>query len=135
MVASNLEFKTLNDLITEVLADLGVLSSGQPVDPEDYNYVNNLYDPILRKTEALEIVALSSYDVTAIPGAWFKDLVSIVAGECASKFGYTGQELSDKRDQGLGGGQLDAGMGIAAKALKTISRLKPTGEVLRADYF
>ena len=128
------QFRTLNDLISEVLADLGVLSSGQPVDPEDYNYVFSAYDAILRKLDGLEIIHLSSYDTSGIPGPFFKDLSKIIAGEVASKFGYTGQDLMEKMDQGLGGGQLDMGMGIAAKSLKLMTRLKPTLEPLKVDY-
>lgn len=135
-MATNLEYQTINNLITEVLANLGVLSSGQVVDPEDYNYVNNVYDPILRKCAALDLGTggIASYD-NSIPGEWFMDLVAIVAGEVAAKFGYTGEELAAKKDQGLGGGQLDMGQGVAAKSLKQLNRLKPTQEPLRADYF
>ena len=32
-------YRTSADLINEALANLGVLSAGQPTDPEDYNYV------------------------------------------------------------------------------------------------
>lgn len=131
------QYRTVNDLISEVLGKLGVLSSGQPVDPEDYNYVFTAYDGILRKIAGLEIVTLSSFDTTAVPGAWFMDLASIIAGEVCSKFGYTGQDRSDLMNVGLGGGTPDiaVGGGQAALSLKQMTRLKPTLEPLRADYF
>lgn len=130
------QYRTLNDLISEALAKLGVLSSGQPVDPEDYNYVLSAYDGILRKLAGLEIVTLSSFDTTSVPGAWFMDLASIIAGEVCSKFGYTGQDRTDKLNEGLGDGvNVPIGGGAAALSLKQMTRLKPTGEPLRADYF
>lgn len=128
------QYRTLNDLISEVLKKLGVLSSGQPVDPEDYNYVFSSYDGVLRKIAGLEIVTLSSYDTTAIPGAWFMDLASIIAGEVCSEFGYTGQDRADKMDEGLGGAATPVGGGAAALSLKQMTRLKPTLEPLKADY-
>jgi hypothetical protein len=134
------QYRTINDLFSEALAKLGVLSSGQPVDPEDYNYILAAYDGILRKLDGLDIVHLSSYDVSAIPGNWFIDLASIIAGECASKFGYTGPELYAKMNEGLGGGVnpdgsvTDVGMGSAAKSLKAMGRLKPTFEPLIVEY-
>lgn len=130
------QYRTLNDLISEALAKLGVLSSGQPVDPEDYNYVFSAYDGILRKLAGLEIVTLSSFDTTSIPGAWFMDLASIIAGEVCSKFGYTGQDRTDKLNEGLGDGvSVPIGGGAAALSLKQMTRLKPTGEPLTATYF
>jgi hypothetical protein len=134
------QYRTTNDLFAEVLARLGVLSSGQPVDPEDFNYVNSAYDGILRKLQGLEIISLSSYDTAGIPGAWFQDLAAIVAGEVCSKFGYTGQEKNDKMNEGLGGGVnadgsvTDVGMGAAAKSLKLMTRARPTLEPLRVEY-
>lgn len=131
------QYRTVNDLIAEALANLGVLSSGQPVDPEDYNYVFTAYDAILRKCAGLEVVYLSSFDTTSVPGAWFMDLAKIIAGEVCSKFGYTGQDRIDKINEGLGGATPDVpvGSGTGALSLKAMTRLKPTLEPLRADYF
>jgi hypothetical protein len=130
------QYRTLNDLISEVLAKLGILSAGQPVDPEDYNYVFSAYDGILRKLAGLEIVTLSSYDTTSIPGAWFMDLASIIAGEVCSKFSYTGQDRTEMMNAGLGDGvTVEVGGGAAAKSLKQMTRLKPTLEPLKVTYF
>lgn len=130
------QYRTVNDLISEALAKLGVLSSGQPVDPEDYNYVLTAYDGILRKLAGLEIVTLSSFDTSAVPGAWFLDLASIVAGETCSKFGYTGQDRTDMMNAGLGDGvSVPIGGGAAALSLKQMTRLKPTLQQLQATYF
>ena len=41
--------RTANDLILEALANLGVLAAGQPIDPEDYSYVEEKIDAVFRK--------------------------------------------------------------------------------------
>lgn len=131
-------YRNSADLINEALANLGVLSAGQPTDPEDYNYVSEKLDAIVRKLAGLEVVFVP--DINNIPGAWFSDLADIVAGECASKFGATGQNLADLVNKGLGGatgaaGPVRVGAGAAAMSLKQMMRGRPTGEVLRVEYF
>jgi hypothetical protein len=131
-------YRTQADLINEALANLGVLSAGQPTDPEDYNYVQEKLDAIMRQLAGLEIVFVP--DVNNIPGAWFSNLADIVAGECAKKFGQTGQDLAETVNKGLGGaigpaGLVEVGAGAAAKSLKQMQRGRPTGEVLRVEYF
>lgn len=131
-------YRTQADLINEALANLGVLSAGQPTDPEDYNYVGEKLDAIVRKLAGLEIVFVP--DTNNIPGAWFSDLADIVAGECATKFGVTGAALADLVNKGLGGatgaaGPVPVGGGSAARSLKQMQRARPTGEVLRVEYF
>ena len=133
--------RTANDLVTEALANLGVLAAGQPIDPEDFDYVNEKLDAIFRKIAALEIVDLPDPsqvggNVEFIPSAYFSDLADIVAGECATKFGETPDVQDALVKRGLGGVQgIDVGFGAAAKSLRAIVRTKPTLEVLRSDYF
>lgn len=131
-------YRNQDDLIKEALANLGVLSAGQDIDPEDYNYVLEKLDSIIRKLGGLDIVYVA--DINNIPGAWFSDLADIVAGECASKFGSSGQNLADLVNKGLGGamsaaGPVSVGAGAAARSLKQMGRARYTGEVLRAEYF
>jgi hypothetical protein len=127
-------FRSSADLITEALANLGVLSTGEAISPEDFNWVNEKLDSIFRQIAGLEIVYVS--DPNNIPGVWFASLADIVAGECASKFGLVGQELTDKVNRGLGGaGQVAIGAGTAAMALKIIGRGRPTYETLRIMNF
>ena len=129
-MAINSPFRSSTDLVTEALANLGVLSAGNPVDPEDFNWVNEKLDSIFRKLSGLEICYVP--DPSNIPGAFFSDLADIVAGECASKFGLVGQEFIDKVNKGLGGaGNVQIGAGTAAQSLKIMSRGKPTYEPLR----
>ena len=127
-------FRTLADLITETLANLGVLSAGQPADPEDYNYVLEKSDSIVRKLAELEIVYVP--DTNNIPSAWFSDLADIYAGECATKFGASPDDFVKLKNAGLGGvNGVDIGQGAAAKSLRAMRRGRPTGEVLQADFF
>jgi hypothetical protein len=130
MAPINAPFRSSSDLVLEALKNLGVLSAGNPVDPEDFSWVNEKLDSIYRKLAGLEIVYVA--DPNNIPGAWFSDLADIVAGECASKFGIGGQELMDKMNKGLGGsGGVEIGAGTAAKSLKIMLRGRPTYEPLR----
>ncbi len=123
-------YRTSEDLITEVLANVGVRSAGQPIDVEDYNYVNEKLDSIFRKLAELEICYVP--DPENIPGAWFSDLADIVAGECATKFGSNPDHYAMLLSRGLGGVPgIPVGGGAAAKSLKIMTRGKPTGEPLR----
>jgi hypothetical protein len=133
-MAPNSPFRSSTDLVTEALASLGVLAAGQPIDPEDFNWVNEKLDSIFRKLGGLEVVYVA--DADNIPGAWFSDLADIVAGECASKFGLVGQEFIDKVNKGLGGAAgVEIGAGTAAKSLKIMNRGRPTYEPLRIMNF
>ena len=131
---SNSPFRTSSDLVLQVLKDTGILSVGQPVDPDDFSNVNDNLDSIFRKIAALEIAYVSDRD--NIPGAWFKDLASIVAGECASALGIVGQEYVTTVNNGLGGqGGVPIGAGAAAQSLKIITRGRPTYEIFRMQCF
>ena len=119
-------FRTSSDLVLETLANLGVLAAGQTVAPEDFAYIETRLDSIFRKLGALEIVYVA--DPNNIPGEFFLDLASIVAGECAQKFG-AGPEFVQL---GLG---VPPGAGAAAQSLKIMTRGRPTGEALRVECF
>jgi hypothetical protein len=132
------QFRTSTDLINEALANVGVLSSGQPTDPEDFAYVQEKLDAIMRKLAALEIVYIP--DINNIPGAFFSDLADIVAGEVATKFGATPDDLMMLVNRGLGGamspaGPVAVGSGTAAMSLKQMRRQKPTREALQSEFF
>lgn len=123
-------YRTLSDLILEALANMGVLAAGEPVDVEDFNYVNEKADSIFRKLAGLEVVFVA--DPQNIPGAWFSDLADIFAGECATKFGIVGEAYVTMVNRGLGGAAgVEVGAGTAAKSLKIMQRAKPTYEPLR----
>ncbi len=123
-------YLTSSDLVLEALANLGVLASGQSVSPEDFNYVNSRLDPIFRKLAALEIVYVP--DSANIPAEWFIDLATIVAGECAAKFGASADYFATLVAAGLGS---PPGSGTAAVSLKMMLRGRPTGEAQRTYSF
>ena len=127
-------FYTANDLVNEALANLGVIAAGQPPSVEDFNAINSRIDAIFRKLAALEICYVA--DPNNIPGEWFTDLAAIVAGECATKFGASGDYVGVLINAGLGGfGQVVLGGGTAAQSLKIMLRGRPTGEPLRTQSF
>lgn len=133
-MAINSPFRTSADLVLDVLKNLQVYSVGNPVDPEDFAFVNEKLDPTVRKLAMLEIVYVA--DVNNIPGAWFSDLSDLLAGECASRFGFKGQDLMDIVNKGLGGaGGVEIGAGTAAKSLKIGGRGRPTYEIQRIQNF
>lgn len=128
-------FRTTQELITEVLAKHGVLSSGQPIDPEDYNYVFEALDSVIRQIAALEIVYIA--DANNIPSAFFLPVADIVTGETATKFGATPDDFMKLKNAGLGGppGSQKVGDGAACQALRAMRRGRPTGEVVRNEFF
>ena len=123
-------YRSSTDLVTEALANLGVLAAGQAPDIEDVNYVNEKLDAIFRMLAGLEICFVS--DPNNIPGEWFSPLADIVAGECATKFGSSPDDYAKLVKQGLGSPK---GSGAGAMALKAIGRGRPTYERLRVEYF
>jgi hypothetical protein len=123
------------DLVNEALAKLGVLAAGQPTDPEDFLYVNEMMDACFRMLNDLNICAIPDPD--NIPGQWFLPLADVLAGECATKFGSQADMIMTLKDAGLGGspGRTELGAGSAAKALKEMRRGRPTYERLKNEYF
>jgi len=129
-MATTSPYRSSSDVVLEVLKRTHVLALGQAVDPDDFALVNDNLESIYRKLAGLEIVYVGDRD--NIPAAWFSDLVDIIAGECATTLGISGQDMIDLVMKGLGGlGGVDIGAGAAAKSLKIICRGKPTGEIFR----
>ena len=129
-------YRTQQDLITEVLANLGVLAAGQAQDPEDIGYVAEKLDSIYRTLAGLEIVYVP--DPNNIPSIYFAPLADIVAGEVCTKFGVMPEDFQKLKLAGLGlpppaGNGI--GSGAAAMALKQMGRGKPTYERLATEYF
>jgi hypothetical protein len=132
---SGTQWVTSDDVILLTLGNLGVTSTGQSIDPEDYQRVQNQVMPTFLKLAALEIAYVPQLD--AIPGAWFADLAWILAGECAPLFGSATEDHIRFLTLGLGGppSSVDIGAGAAAKSLKQQLRGRPTGEPVRTFYF
>lgn len=126
MALASQPFRSSSDLVLKALSNLGVLSTGQSVSPEDFERISSQLDSIFRKLGALEIVYVANPD--EIPGEFFMDLASIVAGECSADFGVGPEFIA----AGLGS---PPGAGMAAVSLKIMTRGRPTGEPLRIECF
>lgn len=127
-------FRTRQELVLEALKNLGIASTGQPIDPEDYSSVNEKLVPTLRLCQALEIVYIPDPD--SIPAVYFSPLADILAGECATKSGVSLDDFNVLTNKGLGGANgIELGQGIAAKALRTIGRGRPTYETVASEFF
>jgi len=127
-------YRTQNDLITQTLKNLGVMSAGNAADPEDFAYVKENVDPTIRMLASLDICYIG--DVETIPGELFSALANVLAGECADKFGSTTEDRISLKNNGLGGaGNVPVGAGSGAQILRQINRGRPTYETLRTMSF
>jgi hypothetical protein len=128
-MATGGRYRNQGDLVTAVLANLGVLAPGQGVDVEDSSIVSGNMDSIFRKLAGLEICYVA--DPNNIPGEWFFDLADIIAGELANKFGLSPDDFERLTKKGLG---QPPGTGTAAMSIRAMQRGKPTYEPLRVLY-
>jgi hypothetical protein len=108
--------KTRRDLVGQALANLGVLAAGQTPADEDFEAVDAQVDPTLDTLNGREIVTVG--DADEIPSEWFTPLAIILANDCAKSFGLPRTTVED-----------------AEAALREMTRGRPTGEPLIADYF
>lgn len=122
--------KTREDLVLEALDILGVTATGQVAEVEDVTKVDDRVDTTLAALSALEIITIGN--VEAIDDEFFDDLAAILAHRCMNKFGLT---VDDQQRLTAGGLGNPPGTGAAALALKQMTRGKPTGEVVKAEYF
>jgi hypothetical protein len=132
-----LGYRTRSDVIVNALAKLGVAISNQPPDLEDVQYVDIEIESIFRKLEATDVVFVADRGTPGpqggnIPAELFDDLGSIVAELVSPKFGITADDMAKLVTRGLG---VPPGSGAAAMSIHKIRRGRPTGEVLRVDYF
>jgi hypothetical protein len=129
-------FRSRQDLVLQVLSELGVLSTGQPVDPENYTKVDTQLDSLRRTIEALDIVTIPSLD--QVPSQYMIPFAKIVAGEVGSNFNLTDDDIRKAKAEGLGlpiPDGMGPGSGHSAMILKQMRRSKPTGEILDSDFF
>ena len=129
------QYLNVTQLINETLSRIGVLSQGQPTDPEDFSYVQQMVEPTLAMLNSLEIVPVA--DENNIPLEWYESLANILAGSCAAKFNSSMEDHVRLVSLGLGGppSQVPFLAGTAVLALKQQQRLRATYEMARAIYF
>ena len=129
------QYLNVTQLINEVLSRIGVLSQGQPTDPEDFSYVQQMVEPTLAMLNSLEVVPVA--DENNIPQEWYESLANILAGSCAAKFNSSMEDHVRLVSLGLGGppSQVPFLAGTAVLALKQQQRLRATYEMARSIYF
>jgi hypothetical protein len=127
-------YVTSDDLCYKALKNLGVTSSGQAVDPEDFQFVQEEVQAMFNELAGLEIAYIPQND--SIPAALFRPLSDILTGFCAPKFGANTDDQIKWITLGLGGppSQVQLGGGAAALSLKQQLRLRPTYEFVRTFY-
>lgn len=123
-------YRTQTDLITQALKNLGVLAAGNAADPEDFNYVLENVDPMIRMLASLDICYIG--DSNNISGELFLPLAAVLADLCASKFGAPPDDQAALNAKGLG---TPPGTGSGALMLRQINRGRPTYETLRTQSF
>lgn len=123
-------YRTQNDLINEALKNLGVLSAGNAADPQDFGYVQEKVDPVIRMLAGLDICYIGDPD--NIPGELFSALADVLADQCSSKFGSTPDDRDALNRKGLG---TPPGTGAGAMILRQINRGRPTYETARTVSF
>lgn len=128
-------YRTQTDLINETLKNLGVLSAGNAADPEDFAYVKEKVDPVIRQLAGLDICYIGDPD--NIPGELFDALANVMAGACCTKFGSTPDDRRALVANGLGGGDsgVPVGAGSGAQILRQLNRGRPTYETLKTLSF
>ena len=123
-------YRTQTDLINQALKNLGVLAAGNAADPEDFAFVEENVDPLIRTLASLDVCYIGDPD--NIPGELFLPLADVLADACSSKFGSTAEDRAALAAKGLG---VPAGTGAGAMMLRQINRGRPTYEPLRTHSF
>lgn len=110
--------KTTEELVTQALANLGVLEAGQSPSDEDASTVENYVPATLASLSAEGIVSID--DADAISLEFFLPVAVLLAQDCAHEFG---QPVDDKAKAS------------ATLRLRVMTRGQPTGEQQTTDYF
>jgi hypothetical protein len=114
--------RTRNELINEILENIGVLAAGQTANVEDTTRVQELLPSVQPMLMAMEIGYIPDFD--AIPEHSFIPLAAICAYICRIKFGVSGDDEA----------ALEKLFSQGVTALKVIYRGKPTYAPLQTDY-
>lgn len=115
--------KTQSELVDQVLENLGVLGEGQTSELDQIQRVNDRLPGVIETLRSTEVFYLG--DLEAIPLEAFVPLSDVVAWECRSKFGVTGDDLV----------VLESAYERAIRMLRVMTRGRPTYAVLATEYF
>lgn len=114
--------RSQNDLINEILENIGVLAAGQTANIEDTTRVAELLPSVQPMLAAMEIGYIP--DFNAIPQNSFIPLAAICAYICRVKFGVSGDDDA----------ALEKLFAQGVTSLKVIYRGRPTYVPLQTDY-
>lgn len=110
--------KTRTQLIERAAVELGVLPSGQTLSDDDRDTIDNLIDPLLRSLTIDGTVDIQ--DDEAIESEYFIYVARLLANEAAPSFGQP-TSAQVKMDN--------------ERMLRRLSAARPTGEVLKTQYY
>lgn len=110
--------KTRAQLIERAGIDLGLMQPGEALSNEDYNTLDNLFDPLIDQLSADNVIYIQDSD--NIPVAIFLPLASVLANYAGPSFGSPINDQALMRDQGT---------------LRRISATQPIYTPLHTEYF
>lgn len=110
--------KTLTDLKTEAFGILTGLDPSQSPTPEDLDTIGQYVDPLFAQLASDGVVAISDSD--EIPVEYFLPLARLLANVAGPRFGSPMNPAARVEDE---------------KALRRIAAMRPTYEVVKAEYF
>ena len=120
-----LENRTRRALVTEALINLGVLAAGQQPDAEDFEAVDNKFNPLLARLEQQDILDLDN-TVDEIPAEFFGPLAVLLAQESALMFGLPGLPASPSNPTPAQN---------AIDEIRRVTYARPTYTPLKTEYF
>lgn len=122
--------RTREELIRQALEEIEQLGTGQPLEEDDQEAVDNYIDPLVSR---LAVLGLN----VGIPGdetfdiLIFTPLAKMLAVDCSPKFGVTAEILLAKR-------LVDPPPSVSSPPERELRRLlmgKPTGETMETEWF
>ena len=110
--------KTRTQIIHRALAAIGALEPGEAPSTEDYNTMDNLFDPLIAQLMADDIIYID--DADNIPVAYFIPLANLLGNMAGPDFGSPVNDDAKRRDEAT---------------LKRLVSTRPSYEVMKGNYF
>jgi hypothetical protein len=117
--------RTRRDLVNEALVNLGILAAGQQPDAEDFEAVDNKFEPLIARLEKSDIIDLDT-TVDEIPDELFAPLAVLLADDAALGFGLPGVPASQSQP---------APVQFAIDRIRLVTYARPTYEPQKTEYF
>ncbi|ANW00683.1 hypothetical protein [Bradyrhizobium icense] len=110
--------KTRTELIQRAAKLLALIEPGEAPATEDYNSLDGLIDPLIEQLAEDQIYYVD--DANAIKPAIFEPLARLLANMAGPDFGSPINEEARRRDE---------------QTLRRMGGAKPTGEVMKTEYY